>query len=171
MRRRHGDRQCDPRYKRYCHATRRSGEEGIHRLGARMQPRTPSSRHRSILRCRPDGPWLLVHRKGSARSVHDLSSRAKQGWTLHSKRLVHRRELGPLGSSEEPSHRLTSHRIGLARLHWLNYTFVVIQDVWGLFCTNRFDWKVPDQRATLHEWRALQPPQAWQWLLSVPIEF
>ena len=30
-----------------------------------------------------------------------------------------------LHSSEEPSHRLTSHRIGLARLHRLNYTFII----------------------------------------------
>jgi len=30
-----------------------------------------------------------------------------------------------LRSSEEPSHRLTSHRFGLARLHRLNYTFII----------------------------------------------
>jgi len=31
-----------------------------------------------------------------------------------------------LGSSEELSHRLTSHRIGLASFHRLNYTFIII---------------------------------------------
>ena len=32
---------------------------------------------------------------------------------------------GQLRSSQEPSHRFTSHRIGLARLHRLNYTFIM----------------------------------------------